>query len=237
MAAAPAVTHPQQLLVLLLQLAFQVPHPLLDAPVALLRLRTDHSIDGTGGGGWWGGRESADDRFQPQTGQKQTSGGDHTSQSLDPKLKDGGLIARKHVCGQSWSEQRVRKRRRKRRRDGEGGHQKDRMREEESSSSAAKCELQPAEPCSRPHQFQQPEQSPTKTPRGEMDGGLLSTGRRGGEEGAVAAAPRDYLPKNGAHVLDFSFHNKVIIIRGGRGAGVRLCGRGRGEGHGEKVTA
>lgn len=47
-AAASAVTHPQQLLVLLLQLAFQVPHPLLDAPVTLLRLHADHSIDETG---------------------------------------------------------------------------------------------------------------------------------------------------------------------------------------------
>lgn len=43
--ASARVTHPQQLLVLLLQLAFQVPHPLLDAPVTLLRLRMDHSIE------------------------------------------------------------------------------------------------------------------------------------------------------------------------------------------------
>lgn len=31
--------------------------------------------------------------------------------------------------------------------------------------------------------------------------------------------------------MEFSFHYKVIIIRRGRGAGVRLCGRGRGEEH------
>lgn len=48
---ASAVTHPQQLLVLLLQLAFQVPHSLLDAPVALLRLQMDRSADGTQSGG------------------------------------------------------------------------------------------------------------------------------------------------------------------------------------------
>lgn len=33
-------THPEQLLVLLLQLALQVPHPLLDAAVTLLRLHS-----------------------------------------------------------------------------------------------------------------------------------------------------------------------------------------------------
>lgn len=55
---------------------------------------------------------------------------------------------------------------------------------------------------------------------------LLSTG-----VGSSCDALWDYLPKNGVHVLEFSFHNKVIIIRGGRGAGVRLRGRGRGEGH------
>lgn len=47
-AAASTVTHPQQLLVLLLQLALQVPHPLLYAPVTLLRLHTDHSRGETG---------------------------------------------------------------------------------------------------------------------------------------------------------------------------------------------
>lgn len=36
------------------------------------------------------------------------------------------------------------------------------MKEEECSSSAAKYELQPEEPCSRPQVFQQPEQNPTK---------------------------------------------------------------------------
>lgn len=55
------------------------------------------------------------------------------------------------------------------------------------------------------------------------------------QELAVACdALWDYLPKNGVHVLEFSFHNKVIIIGGGRGAGVRLRGRGRGEGHVER---
>lgn len=44
---ASTVTHPQQLLVLLLQLAFQVPHSLLNAPVTLFRLQMDHSIDRT----------------------------------------------------------------------------------------------------------------------------------------------------------------------------------------------
>lgn len=44
---ASAVTHPQQLLVLLLQLAFQVPHSLLNAPVTLFRLQLDHRIDRT----------------------------------------------------------------------------------------------------------------------------------------------------------------------------------------------
>lgn len=51
------------------------------------------------------------------------------------------------------------------------------------------------------------------------------------ELGVSSRVLRDYLPKNGVHVLEFSFHNKVIIIGGGRGAGVRLRGYGRGEGH------
>lgn len=48
---ASAVTHPEQLLVLLLQLAFQVPHPLLDAPVTLLRLHGRDTGQKRGRGG------------------------------------------------------------------------------------------------------------------------------------------------------------------------------------------
>lgn len=75
-------------------------------------------------------------------------------------------------------------------------------------------------------------QSKTRPPQNtnkRNEWNLLSTG-----VGGSCDAPWDYLPKNGVHVLEFSFHNKVIIIGGGRGAGVRLRGRGRGEGHVEK---
>jgi len=38
-----SLTHPQQLLVLLLQLALQVPHSLLNAPVTLFRLQMEET--------------------------------------------------------------------------------------------------------------------------------------------------------------------------------------------------
>lgn len=68
---ASALTHPQQLLVLLLQLAFQVPHSLLDAPVTLFRLRTDRSVN----------------RMKGQASQKKKKKSNSTRQSSYPKLK------------------------------------------------------------------------------------------------------------------------------------------------------
>lgn len=84
-----SLTHPQQLLVLLLQLAFQVPHPLLYAPVTLLRLQMEQRQDNRGHGDL---RVSQPDKIKAvATTQAKAS---------NPKLKDGDLLSEAELEGQ-----------------------------------------------------------------------------------------------------------------------------------------
>lgn len=70
-------------------------------------------------------------------------------------------------------------------------------------------------------------EEPNKQTNRDRNTGRERTGGRAAEEEegdglSTGVALRDYLPKNGAHVVEFSLQDKVKIIGGGRGAGVGL---------------